>query len=188
GKPVPSLQVRILENRWGSPLGPLTEAEHERRSLSCEQIGEIVVSGEHVLAGYLHGEGHDIHKYLVGETHWHRTGDAGYFDRHGRLWLMGRCTACIADDRGSLYPFAVEYAAMEQPSVARAALVPHRGQRVLAVQLKGPRSKSETQDLLRMLSFADLDAIRIVDELPVDRRHNSKIDYARLASLLERTL
>ena len=62
------------------------------------QPGEIVVSGAHVGAGYVGGVGDAETKFRVGEVIWHRTGDAGYLDAHGRLWLLGRCSARIADD------------------------------------------------------------------------------------------
>ena len=80
GFPVPSIQLRILRDQWGTPIGPYTEAEFVAACLPPGEAGEIVVSGDHVLAGYLHGHGNDETKFAVGGTRWHRTGDAGYLD------------------------------------------------------------------------------------------------------------
>ena len=99
--------------------------------------GEIVVSGDHVLPGYLYGPDEDENKLRVGDVCWHRTGDAGYLDDLGRLWLLGRCAARVEDHRGALYPLGAENTALQYEYVRRAAFVAHRGQRVMVVELRG---------------------------------------------------
>ena len=100
---MPEIEVRILPDKWGEPIGSFTHAELEAQSLPAGETGEIVVSGPHVLGGYLHGRGDSETKFRVNGTVWHRTGDAGYFDDTGRLWLMGRCavniTPCLVRPR-----------------------------------------------------------------------------------------
>src|SRR5262245_59358069 len=71
----------------------------------------------------MHGEGDAETKFSVDGIGWHRTGDLGYIDSKGRLWLLGQCSAKICDSRGIVYPFAIESAAMDHPSVKRAGLV-----------------------------------------------------------------
>jgi acyl-CoA synthetase (AMP-forming)/AMP-acid ligase II len=127
---------------------------------------EIVVRGPHV-AG----------------TGWHRTGDAGWVDARGRLWLLGRCAARIADARGVIYPLSVEARAQSHASVRRAALAPHRGRRILAVELHRDARPTEVREQLRS---PEIDEVRVLDRIPVDARHHSKVDYAALARLLER--
>ncbi|MEO5959567.1 MAG: AMP-binding protein, partial [Opitutaceae bacterium] len=117
GRPVAEIELRILRDRWGMPRGRLTKREFEDDALRAGEAGEIVVSGEHVLKGYLGGIGDEESKFFVGETSWHRTGDAGLRDERGRLWLLGRCAARIDDARGRLYPFGVECVAMTFPAV-----------------------------------------------------------------------
>jgi acyl-coenzyme A synthetase/AMP-(fatty) acid ligase len=116
---------------------------------------------------------------------WHRTGDAGYLDAHGRLWLLGRCSARISDAHGVVYPFSVEAAASAHPAVRRSAMASWRGRRVLLAEPAYPLYDGELDVLKQSLAWAHLDAIRVVDRLPVDRRHNGKIDYPALARLLE---
>jgi len=100
-------------------------------TVPVNQPGEIVVSGEHVLDGYLDGAGDKESKFNVDRMRWHRTGDLGAFDSSGRLWLLGRCSAKIEDRRGTVYPFKVECAVRHDPRIECAALVTFRGQRVL---------------------------------------------------------
>ena len=56
GRPASSIQLRILPDRWGTPLGPWTsDRSRTRLARRPDQVGEIVVTGEHVLRGYLDG-------------------------------------------------------------------------------------------------------------------------------------
>ena len=186
GLPVPSIRLRILRDRWGTPVGPYTEAEYDAACLPPGEPGEIVVSGDHVLGGYLHGQGDDETKFSVGPTRWHRTGDAGYLDRRGCLWLLGRCAARIDDARGRLYPLGVESVALRCSGVRRAAFVGHQGRRVLVLE---PTRRSLRPDLARLardLAWAHVDEILWHEDIPVDARHNAKVDYGALRARLDR--
>jgi olefin beta-lactone synthetase len=183
GKPVPEIELRILENCHDQMLEFASQAELDQASLEPNQIGEIIVSGAHVLPGYLHGQGDSETKIWVEGRVWHRTGDAGQFDDQGRLWLAGRTNARIMDARGEIYPFSVECAALEFPGVARCALVEHRTKRVLCVQWTAtPQSKN----LPEHLSWAQLDEVHSISSLPMDARHNAKVDLKKLLAMLER--
>jgi acyl-CoA synthetase (AMP-forming)/AMP-acid ligase II len=187
GLPVPSIRLRILRDHWGQPVGPWTAAAFAAACQPAEAPGEIVVSGEHVLPGYLYGHGDEETKFRVDGAVWHRTGDAGYLDDEGRLWLLGRCAARVHDDRGELYPFAVETAVYQHPEVRRAALVAHRGRRVLAVECYAGVRPVEAGVLQQELGWARLDEVRLCERVPVDKRHNAKIDYPALLALLEKS-
>jgi acyl-CoA synthetase (AMP-forming)/AMP-acid ligase II len=184
GHPVPEIKLRILRDQWGGPVGPFTTSEFEGACASTDEPGEIVVSGDHVLSGYWRGQGDREIKFKVDGEVWHRTGDAGYLDDAGRLWLLGRSEARINDARGSLYPFAVECAASHHPGVRRAALVAHNGRRLLVVQPSNDQRASELAELRRSLAWARIDEIRWLNQIPVDRRHNAKVDYPVLRQLL----
>jgi acyl-CoA synthetase (AMP-forming)/AMP-acid ligase II len=183
GKPVEEIELRILRDQWGTPLGALSEVEFASRCVPAGEAGEIVVSGEHVLSGYLQGRGDAETKFRVARQVWHRTGDAGRLDAEGRLWLLGRCSARVTDARGSLWPFTVECAALSDPRVRRAALASVGGRRVLAVE--GAELEAGDEKLLKSLAWAEIDRLVPVKRLPVDRRHNAKIDYPALTKLLE---
>lgn len=150
----------------------------ERRQ-EANAIGEIVVTGKHVIKGYLHGKGDSETKFVADGEIWHRTGDAGYFDDQGRLWLVGRRSAEILDQFGSIYPFQIESAACERNFVKHAACVAHRGRRTLVLEVYPEQAGSLKLDSLRRdLSWAHIDELTLIEKMPVDGRHNSKILYA----------
>jgi acyl-CoA synthetase (AMP-forming)/AMP-acid ligase II len=176
GPPIEEIELAVLPDRWGEPLGSYSAESFRAARLPAGEAGEIVVSGGHVVRGYLLGRGDAETKFDAGGARWHRTGDLGRIDAQGRLWLLGRCAAAIRDARGTLYPFAVECAAQQHPGVRRAALAVVNGRRVLAYEA----DEKVEQDL----SWAALDEIRRVAAIPLDARHNSKIDYPALTRLL----
>jgi len=180
GTPVSSICLRILPE--GLNTGTMTSrAALERASLPCGECGEIAVSGSHVLSGYLHEEAEGApSKFRVDGVVWHRTGDVGYLDPRGRLWLVGRAGSC-ADYRGKLYPLAIETAMSFCPAVARSAFFTRQGQRVLAVVLEpGAHALPDLPDLMKLFERVHVDTILKVRTIPTDKRHNSKIDYRAL--------
>jgi acyl-CoA synthetase (AMP-forming)/AMP-acid ligase II len=185
GTPTPELQLRILREQWGKALAPYSAIAFDADCLHAGLPGEIVVSGKHVLPGYVQGRGDEETKFCVDGTIWHRTGDMGYLDAAGRLWLLGRCAARITDQRGTLYPFTVECAVSSYPAVRRAATATLRGQRILALELDKYLPVPDLDAIRQAIAWAALDAILVYDSLPVDKRHNAKIDYPVLRRLLE---
>lgn len=181
GKPVASISLRILRDQWGIPVLPLTTEQFQALCLGSGQIGEIVVSGGHVLPGYLHGTGDAENKFRVDGNVWHRTGDLGWLDSEDRLWLMGRASAVIRDERGAVYPFAVECAARQIPGVRRAAIVAVAGRRIMAIESDSP---IRADSVAARMAWANIDEVRMLRTLPMDKRHNAKIDYVALRRTL----
>jgi acyl-CoA synthetase (AMP-forming)/AMP-acid ligase II len=177
GVTVPEIQMRIVPDQWGSTI-------KDFREMPSGEPGEILVTGEHVLKGYLHGEGDEETKVRIEGEIWHRTGDAGYRDTEGRLWLLGRCAACVRDARGILYPFAVECVAMSFESIRRAAFVLLDGKRVLVVE--GEIAEAELDELRAKVTWASIDEVRRLRRIPVDARHNAKVNYPELRRIVGR--
>jgi acyl-CoA synthetase (AMP-forming)/AMP-acid ligase II len=182
GRPVQSISLRIIRDHWGVPVPTLDSAAFEREMVAGDEPGEIVVSGGHVLPGYLNAEGSAETKFEVDGVPWHRTGDLGYLDAGGRLWLLGRCNGKVQDERGTLYPFAVECAVMQNPAIRRAALAMVDGRRVLAIETKEGLT---TDTILRSLPWVKLDQVVFLNRVPVDKRHNAKVDYPALRRKLK---
>ena len=68
--------------------------------------------------------------------------------------------------------------------MVRSALIRHENKRLLVVQAS-PNATADLVDvLLRDLTWAKIQRIRVVPELPLDKRHNAKIDYPALRQLL----
>lgn len=188
GERVSSLDVRVIPDHWGHQHGPYAPQAWADLSLQGE-VGEIVVAGPHVLTSVGPGEDASLSKIAVADKLWHRTGDAGYWDERGRLWLLGRCVARIDSTqpdgtRSTLYPFAVESAAHTFPAIKHAALIEQHGRRILALELYTPQDERWLATLHATLAWVALDEIRILDVIPVDKRHNAKINYPALRKVL----
>jgi acyl-CoA synthetase (AMP-forming)/AMP-acid ligase II len=159
GKPIGDIQVRILPDQWGQPIKSYTAAEFAARCCAAGEPGEIVVSGGYLLPPTAHGQRSHQTRFLVDGIVWQRTGDAGYLDAQGRLWLLGRCDTRISDTRGALYPLAVECAAMVHPAVVQAALASYDSQRVLTIECREGMQPVEISGLRAHLSWVGLDDI-----------------------------
>lgn len=156
GKPVSGIEIKTVEN-------------------------EIWVNGEHVNAHYLDARmeaGIKVHEQ--GKV-WHRTGDAGRIDSEGNLWLLGRHSAIVNTENRLLFPFAVELAAENWVGVKRAALTELNGEPVLVLQTKEPVEKFQLQ-----AEKIGISTLLEVKDIPLDKRHRSKIDYPALATRLKR--
>lgn len=188
GAPVPEIELKIIGDRWGTPV--VTDSIDSLEMLPG-QAGEIIVSGAHVLKGYLGGLGDEETKIRVRDKIWHRTGDAGWLDALGRVWLLGRCAEklpafpCSEDLPADAlrYPFALECAMRAVfPDIRMAALV-WKNQRTLVVGKKlDPVEESAVRNHSILLGVENL---IWVESIPLDRRHQAKIDYPALRELLQ---
>lgn len=185
GHSVHSLDLRIIQDHGGAPIGNIDDAALSLLSLPTGQTGEIVVTGDHVVRGYINGLGDGEAKFRVAETVWHCTGDAGRLDDQGRLWLLGRCSAAIHDARGTVHPFTVECAARTHLNLRDIALVQWRGERVLMLCSRADESPTLAQ-VQAAIPWAGIDRVIRVARIPMDARHNSKVDYPALLKLLAR--
>jgi len=66
---------------------------------------------------------------------------------------------------------------MQNPAIHRAALAAIGGRRVLAIESE---ERLSADVILRSLSWTNLDEVVFLDRVPVDKRHNAKIDYLAL--------
>lgn len=183
GLPDAAIRLRILREECG-PLGHrLTDGDVQSARLPAGEPGQVVVAGPHVQPRYLNDPADPEATLPVAGSLWHQTGDAGYLDDRGRLWLLGRCEARIKDSRGILYPFQVECIVLEDPRILRAALLAHDNRRVLVLE---SMTSIDTAAVRSKLTGASIDSIQVLRRIPVDKRHNSKIDYPALHSILSR--
>jgi amino acid adenylation domain-containing protein len=141
----------------GVAAGPAVAVMGEEGSLLAGgRTGEVVVRGEGVTAGYEHNPEANAGAFLNG---WFRTGDQGYIDGDGYLYLTGRIKEIINRGGLKISPQEVDDAFMEHPSVAQAVTfaVPHPtlGEDVAsAVVLAKHRTASERE--LRAFAFSRL--------------------------------
>jgi acyl-CoA synthetase (AMP-forming)/AMP-acid ligase II len=128
---------------------------------------------------------------------WHRMGDVGYLDADGLLWFCGRKAHVVETSGGRMYSVCCEAIFDEHPDVYRSALVgvgsKPRQEPVIIVEPEAgrfPRSQDDEarmrRELLELATANPLTAsIRTVlfhPSLPVDTRHNVKINREALAA------
>jgi acyl-CoA synthetase (AMP-forming)/AMP-acid ligase II len=143
------------------------------RDVGPGAVGEVVVRGPTVFAGYLDDPEASAAVFLPGG--WFRTGDRGYLDDDGFLYLTGRISETINRGGEKIAPEEVDQVLAGHPAVAAAAVFPVPDRRfgedmVAAVVLK-PGATVSQRDLrkwmlARMSPFKVPRRIWIVTALP----------------------
>jgi long-chain acyl-CoA synthetase len=122
GKPIWGTQTQVWDSR-GRPLPP-----------GPANVGEIVTRGLHVMKGYLH-DPEATASAFTGD--WLHTGDLGYFDEEGFLFIVSRKKELIIRGGYNVYPSEIENVLQAHPAIAEAAVVgipdERLGEEVMAV-------------------------------------------------------
>lgn len=183
GCPADFVQICIAD------LGEVVENEDAMLSRQVPQgeSGEICVTGPHVLKSYVDNVEATRENKIprTDGTVWHRTGDTGYVDEAGRLWLTGRVKDRIVLGERHIEPFSVEKCLDEMPGIKRSALIQTADQIGLILQAKSDLNLESVISILHSVGLASI-AIYQIKGMPVDGRHNSKIDRPLLRRKLER--
>lgn len=159
----------------------------QRQVLPPNSIGEIVVSGPHVVQHYVNNQPAEREtKIRVGETIWHRTGDAGRLDAHGRLFLYGRCSQVTQIGLRTFYPFLLEYEARQFTGVTQAAFLHVNSKPVLAFTMTDAHREKAFVAWAQTRWGTDLVAWPC-PAIPLDARHKTKVDYSALEKLITRS-
>ncbi|HEY4243669.1 MAG TPA: long-chain fatty acid--CoA ligase [Kofleriaceae bacterium] len=128
-----------------SPLTTVAILGDDGAVLPAGQRGEIVVRGPLVMAGYYQDEAATREASRFG---WHHTGDIGYLDDDGYLFIVDRLKDMIISGGFNVYSAEVEQALMQHAAVQDCAVIglPDEkwGERVVAVvQLRGEATADE---------------------------------------------
>lgn len=191
GRPLPGVELKIIEIVDG-PIGSIEDTIVPAGG----KVGEILVRGKHVSPEYYLDE-ESTRKNKVPDERggaWHRFGDTGYVDGKGRLWVCGRVSQRVKAEGGPLFPLMCEPLFDAHPKVRRSGLVGVAGYAgelpVLCVEIEPEFRRSNVDDLrAELLALASesevagrIHNILFKRRLPVDPRHNSKIERPELAS------
>ena len=191
GRPFAGVALKIVAITDG-PIAMLADA----RELPRGEIGEIIVRGPHVSPEYADDPKSTAANKIADADGgvWHRLGDAGYLDEQGRLWCCGRVSHRIELASGPLFPLLCEPIFDRHPRVRRSGLVGVKLAGtlvpVICVELREGSTRREDlaavrEELLRMAAAhpttSQIRHILFHSLLPVDPRHNSKIERPALA-------
>ena len=136
GKPIWGTQTQVWD-KSGKPL-----------PAGRDNVGEVVTRGMHVMKGYLNSPDATAGVF-TGD--WFHTGDLGYLDEDGFLFIVGRIKELIIRGGYNVYPAEIEDVLHGHPAVAEAAVVgiPHEklGEEVKAVIVLRPNESVTAREL-----------------------------------------
>ncbi|MDH3700373.1 MAG: non-ribosomal peptide synthetase [Alphaproteobacteria bacterium] len=168
-------EVRILDDT-GARLGP-------------DQRGEVVVRGPMIFDGYDDASEANRTAFSKG---WFRTGDQGYFDSDGYLFLTGRLKEMINRGGQKITPNEIDDALLAHPGVQAAAAfpVPHStlGEEIAAAVVLEPGVALAEETLSRFLrgrlaTFKVPRRLLFVDEIP--KGPTGKVQRYKLAAAFD---
>jgi acyl-CoA synthetase (AMP-forming)/AMP-acid ligase II len=181
GKPDRNAQVKIIQLYDGN-IECADEIAFQKLVLPEGVIGEIVVSGPHVLDAYFNNEtALKRNKIFVESQCWHRTGDSG-FTVDGNLFLTGRCNALILWDNKIISPFLYEGYFQTIPGIEMGTLLKKENGIIAVIETTPKANKKEILARFKNLkdSLVPFATIEWISKMPSDPRHHSKIDYEKL--------
>lgn len=195
GRPLEGVQVSI------APL-PVDHSQPDGDPTTAANItGEIIVAAAHVKQRY--DQLWPTQRASARDGDSHRTGDVGHLDAEGRLWVEGRRQHVVHTAAGPLTPVALELAIQSIPGIRDAAIVgvgPAGAQAVVAIVivdnvartapvrrrrgavLAGEALTLVVREVAALIESVPIAAVLTVSAFPVDVRHQSKVDRARLAA------
>jgi acyl-CoA synthetase (AMP-forming)/AMP-acid ligase II len=155
GKPFPGTEIRILDEHFTSvPTG---------------EVGQIFVRSGTLFGGYTSGATKDFHEGFMA------SGDMGYLDENGRLFVVGRDDEMIVSGGENVYPIEVEKTLAAHPDVAEAHVLgvddEQYGQRLAAFVVLTPRASATPESLKQhvrdnLANYKVPREIVVLDELP----------------------
>ncbi len=159
GKPLPGVEIAILGD-GGERLGP-------------HQVGEIITRSAANMTGYWNKP--DATANTIDEEGWLRTGDAGYLDEDGYVFIHDRVKDMIITGGENVYPAEVENAIFGHPAVADVAVigVPDErwGEAVKAVVVIQPGAEATPAEIIawareRIAGFKTPKSVDFIEALP----------------------
>ena len=160
GRPYPWVEMKAVDPVTGQDCGP-------------GEVGEIWTRSRQNSPGYWHKP--DDTAAAFDADGWLHTGDAGYLDDEGFVFLTDRIKDMIVSGAENVYPIEVESALSEHPEVADVAVIgiPDEkwGETVKAVVVRTPGSTLTAEELMawskdRVAGFKRPRSVDFVDELP----------------------
>jgi long-chain acyl-CoA synthetase len=174
GLPVPGTEVRILDD--------------QDRELPVGEVGEICARSPGVMLGYWRSPDATAEALRDG---WLHTGDLGYLDDQGYLFIVDRKKDLIIRGGFNVYPRDVEDALLEHPAIESAGVVgrpdPRHGEEVVAFVSLRPGAELGAEELVewareRIGGYKYPREVHIVDAVPLT--NVGKVDRKALRSQL----
>jgi acyl-CoA synthetase (AMP-forming)/AMP-acid ligase II len=183
----------VVDSRGNVSCGKPRPGTEVRIEASTSSPGEILFRGPSVFAGYLDSPDETRDRLREG---WLHTGDIGYLDREGRLFVLGRQSGMIKRGGAVVAPRELEEAAQEVAEVrlAAAVSVPARSESEETVAIvvetgrsdpasKGRLAKSVSHAIVTTSGFAPGQVV-VVPPRTIPLSSNGKVRHGRMRELL----
>jgi long-chain acyl-CoA synthetase len=160
GKPFPWVELRIVDPATGRPC-------------AGGEVGEVWTRSPQNFKGYWNKPEETAR--TLGADGWLRSGDAGYLDEEGYLFLTDRVKDMIISGGENVYPAEVENALSDHPAVADVAVIgvpdARWGETVKAIVVPKPGRTPRAEDIVafareRLAHFKCPTSVDFVDTLP----------------------
>jgi long-chain acyl-CoA synthetase len=160
GRPLPWVELRIVDPKTGDDL-------------PTHAVGEVWLRAPNVMLGYFNRP--EETTAALTDDGWLRTGDGGYVDEEGYLFLTDRVKDMIVSGGENVYPVEVEEALAQHRAVADVTVigVPDErwGETVKALVILEPELTTTAEDLVafareRLAGYKLPRSIEFVDEFP----------------------
>ncbi len=158
GKPIPGIDVKIFdENDQEAPLG---------------ERGEIVIRGHNIMKGYYRNP--EATETAIRDG-WFHSGDIGYIDEDGDVFIVDRTKDMILRGGYNVYPREVEEVLYKHPAIMEAAVIgiPHEryGEEVKAVVSLKPNQQASPEEIIAyckeyLAAYKYPRHLEIMDSLP----------------------
>jgi acyl-CoA synthetase (AMP-forming)/AMP-acid ligase II len=141
--------------------------------LAANEVGEVWIRSSQVTSGYWQRP-EETEKSITSDG-WFRTGDGGYLDDEGYLFLTDRIKDMIVTGAENVYPIEVENVVAQHPAVADVAVIgvpdDRWGETVKAVVVAADGESIDPDELMewtkeRIAGFKRPRSVDVVDELP----------------------
>jgi long-chain acyl-CoA synthetase len=156
--------------------------------LPANQPGEIMIRGDNVMKGYYKSPEQTTQAFDA--QGWLHTGDVGYLDEDGFVFVTGRIKELIIKGGENIAPREIDEALLRHPAVLEAAAVgiPDRnyGQEIMACVIAKPGMTVSAEELIAFCRselgpYKTPKVIRLVDDLP--KGPSGKVQRLKLAEL-----
>lgn len=147
---------------------PIPNVEYKINNPDSQGNGEIIVKGPNVMLGYYNDPEATDNVFKKG---WFYTGDLGYIDNDGFLYITGRCKSVIVTQNGkNIYPEEIEYYLNEDPIVEECIVlgVNYENDRETYVTAKILPNQDALKELLNRDKISDDDINKAIKNLISD--------------------
>ncbi len=191
GPVLPEIRTHLVDtDRLDADIDAGMSIDLETYTVLQGEIGELVLTAPHLMDRYLLEESEKSTKVTdLSGTRWHRMGDMGYFNSAQELVLVGRKKDRIQWAGTRVHPYPIEMELATRHGIHMAALVdaPSIGV-VLVIQpeVGQPFDPAEVATTLGQFGLEGI-SVRSISEMPVDVRHNSRVDRSALIQAISAT-